>query len=101
MKETGTPQEEGTLELQQALAVMLAGLGEQVADADLGQLAAFEQRVVLMSIPAANGAPQLFLLGSLLLIQAEELACADSSSGWHVETLMGAVLLVPSWVGCS
>lgn len=42
-----------------------------------------------MPIWAANGASQLFLLGGLLFIQAEKLACADSSSGWHFETLMG------------
>lgn len=81
--------------------VRLAGLGEPVADADLGQPKAFEQTVVLMPIRAANGAPQLFLLGGLLFIHAEKLACVDSSSGWHFETLMGVVLLVPSWVGCT
>lgn len=101
MKRIGTRQDEGTVELLQALAVRLAGLGKPATDADLGQFRAFEQRVVLLPIWAANGAPQLFLLGGLLFIQAEKLACADSSSGWHFETLMGALLLVPSWVGCS
>lgn len=43
---------------------------------------------------------ELFLLGGWLFIQAEKLACVDSSSGWRFETLMGALLLVPSWVGC-
>lgn len=76
-------------------------MGEPATDADLGQFRAFEQRVVLMPIWAANGAPQLFLLGGLLFIQAGKLACADSSSGWHFETLMGVLLLVPSWVGWS
>lgn len=54
-----------------------------------------------MPVWATSRAPQLFLSGDLLFTQAEKLAGADSSPDWHFETLMGALLLVPNWVGCS
>lgn len=67
--------------------------------AEVNQLRALEQRVVVIPVWAANGAPQLFLLDGLLLIQAEKLARADSSSDWHFETLMGALPAVPDRLG--
>lgn len=57
------------------LPARLACLGEPVTDADLDQFKAFEHRVVLMPVRAANGAPQLFLLGGLLLSRQEAGLC--------------------------
>lgn len=93
----GTPQEEGHTWTIRSSCFRLAGQGEEVTDADLSQLRPFEQRVILMQQMEHPS----FSCWVACSIQAEKLACADSSSCWHFETLMGALLLVPNWVGCS